>query len=93
MLELYTTILTRPTYKFELYSDGPQSSKIKKVMFYRLRNPDHKPGRASWFYECELNIDSFIKNSNEPSALLSGHKDNDVDNIKEYCNQYDHKET
>ncbi len=93
MLELYSTILTRPCDKFELYSDGPNSSNIKRVMFYRLRNPDHIPGRAHWVYECDINIDSFIKNSNEPSALLSGHKGNSVDNIKEYCNQYQHNET
>ena len=92
MLELHTTILTRPNYKFELYSDSPHSSKIKRVMFYRLRNPDHIPGRAHWIYECDINIASFIKNENEPSALFSGHKDNGVDNIKAYCNQYEHEE-
>ncbi len=92
MLELHTTILTGPCEKFELYSDGPHSSKIKRVMFYRFRNPDHKPGRAHWVYECDINIESFIKNSNEPSTLLNGHKDNSVDNIKAYCEQYQHRE-
>lgn len=92
MLELHTTILTSPCEKFELYSDGAHSSKIKRVMFYRFRNPDRVPGRAHWVYECEINIDSFIKSSNEPSAILSGYKDNSVDNIKEYCGQYQHRE-
>lgn len=92
MLELHTTILTGPCDKFELYSDGPHSSNIKRVMFYRFRNPDHIPGRAHWVYECDIDIKSFIKNSNDPSALLNGDKDNSVDNIKAYCVQYQHRE-
>lgn len=88
MLELHTTILAGPCCKFELFSDGPNSTKIRRVIYYRLRNPEHVSGLAHWIYEGDVNIDDFISCENDPGARLAGKKDNSVENIKEYCKQY-----